>query len=105
MAGRWQRFALCPVVEESPVRFLIRIGETAHAAKELLRVVHELPRCTFWTDSLSYVEADLDDVTGHRQVTDAYLANLAGTNDGILAKLDRAVAARFPTAVELVTDR
>ncbi len=43
-------------------------------------------------------------MTGHRQVTDSYLASLAGSNDGILATLDRALAARFPALVELVTD-
>ena len=104
-AGRGQRFALCPIVEGSLVRFLVRIGETAQAAKELLDVVYASRRCTFWTDSLSYRGADLDEVTGHRQVTDAYLARLAASNDGILATLDRALAARFPTAAELVTDQ
>ena len=104
-ASRGQRFALCPIVEGSLVRFLVRIGETAQAAKDLLDVVHAPPRCAFWTDSLSYRDAALDEVTGHRQVTDAYLASLAASNGGILATLDRALAARFPSAAELVTDR
>jgi predicted nucleic acid-binding protein len=103
-ASHGQRFALCPIVEGSLVRFLVRLGETAQAAAELLRVVHALPRCTFWADSLSYRDADLDDVTGHRQVTDSYLASLARSNDGVLATLDRALAARFTALVELVTD-
>jgi hypothetical protein len=103
-ASHGQRFALCPIVEGSLVRFLVRLGETAQAAAELLRVVHALPRCTFWADSLSYRDADLDDVTGHRQVTDSYLASLARSNDGVLATLDGALAARFPALVELVTD-
>ncbi len=102
-AGRGQRFALCPIVEGSLVRFLVRIGETAQSAKELLRVVHATPRCTFWTDALSYRDVDLDDVTGHRQVTDSYLAGLARSNKGNLATLDRALAARFPEVAELVT--
>ena len=79
---------MCPIVEDSLVRFLIRIGERAQAAKELLGALHATPRCTFWTDSLSYRDADLHDVTGHRQVTDAYLAGLASSNGGILATLD-----------------
>jgi uncharacterized protein len=104
-ASGGQLFALCPVVEGALVRFLVRIGESAQAAKELLRAVHALPRFTFWPDSLSYRDADLDEVMGHRQVTDAYLASLAGSKDGILATLDQALAARFPTVVELVTER
>ncbi len=39
-ASRGQRFALCPIVEGSLVRFLVRLGETARAATELLRLVH-----------------------------------------------------------------
>ena len=54
---------------------------------------------------MSYRDVDLADVTGHRQVIGAYLVGLAGSNGGILATLDRALAARFPEAVELVTDR
>jgi toxin-antitoxin system PIN domain toxin len=102
-ASQGQRFALCPIVEGSLVRFLIRIGETARAANELLGFVHATPRCEFWADSLSYQDADLDDVTGHRQVTDSYLASLARANDGRLATLDKALAARFPPTAELVT--
>jgi len=103
-ASHGQGFALCPIVEGSLVRFLVRLGETPQAAQELLRAVHETPRCDFWNDSLSYRDADLNDVTGHRQVTDSYLASLARSNDALLATLDRALAARFPALVELVKD-
>jgi hypothetical protein len=41
-------------------------------------------------------------VIGHRQVTDSYLAGLAGSNGGILATLDQALAARFSKTVELI---
>jgi predicted nucleic acid-binding protein len=101
-AAGGQRFALCPVVEGSLVRFLIRIGESARAAKELLIAVHATPRCAFWPDSLTYRDAPLEDVIGPRQVTDSYLAGLAGSNGGILATLDQALAARFSTTVELI---
>jgi len=37
------------------------------------------PGYEFWPDSLPYANADLHQVRGHRQVTDAYLAALVGS--------------------------
>jgi predicted nucleic acid-binding protein len=83
------RVALCPVVEGALVRFLIRVGESVEAAREVLRSLHADSRCEFWPDNLSYADADLSWVRGHRQVTDAYLAPLVATRDGaLLATLD-----------------
>lgn len=105
-ASRWaaqiERFALCPIVEGALIRFLVRIGESAVAATEVLRAVHALPRCDFWSDSLSYADAGLGHVQGHRQVTDAYLASLADANGGVLATLDRTLAEELPGTVVLV---
>lgn len=98
-AARVERFALCPVVEGALVRFLVRIGESATAARELLRGVHALSRCELWPDSISYIDAELDHVRGHRQVTDAYLATLAMSCGGLLATLDQALARELPTSV------
>jgi len=95
--------ALCPVVEGSLVRFLVRIGESVQAATEVLRMWHANPRCEFWTDSVSYADADLGHVRGHRQVTDAYLAALVATRDGArLATLDRALVRDKPDLTLLV---
>ncbi len=87
------RVALCPVVEGSLVRFLVRVGESADAAREVLRSLRTNSRCEFWPDDLSYADADLSHVRGHRQVTDAYLTALAATHDGaLLATLDHGLA-------------
>ena len=105
-ASRWvagiERFALCPVVEGALIRFLVRIGESATAATEVLRAVHALPGCSFWPDSLTYIDAVLGHVRGHRQVTDAYLASLASANGGVLATLDEALAEELPAKVVLI---
>lgn len=105
-ASRWargiERFALCPIAEGALVRFLIRIGESATAAIAVLRAVHALPRCDFWPDSLTYVDAGVSHVRGYRQVTDVYLATLADTNGGVLATLDEALADEFPAKTFLV---
>ena len=94
-AATIDRFAVCPVVEGALIRFLVRIGESAAAATEVLRAVRGLPRCEFWPDSVSYTEVGLEQVRGSRQVTDAYLVALAQVNGGLLATLDEALAVEF----------
>jgi uncharacterized protein len=102
-AARIERFAVCPVVEGALVRFLIRTGETPSVASELLRAVHALPGCEFWPDSVSYADAGLAHVRGHRQVTDAYLASLAAAAPGSsLATLDEALARELPDLTTFV---
>lgn len=81
--------AVCPVVEGALTRFLLRLGESAEVAVALLNGVRESPRCSFWPDDLSYVDLDLAEVRGHRQVTDAYLVGLAVKRGGLLATFDR----------------
>jgi toxin-antitoxin system PIN domain toxin len=97
------RFAVCPMVEGALVRFLVRVGEGAAVAQQLLRAVHALPGCEFWPDSLSYGVSDLGRVRGHRQVTDAYLVGLAtGGVDARLATLDEGVVQLHPERTLLV---
>lgn len=97
------RFAVCPVVEGALVRFLVRIGERASVASDVLRAVHARPGCEFWPDSLSFVDTELGHVRGHRQVTDAYLASLAaGRADAALATLDEGLAQSRPDRTLLV---
>lgn len=96
-------FAVCPVVEGALVRFLVRIGESAAVAQQVIRAVHTLPGCEFWPDSLSYAVTDLDRVHGHRQVTDAYLVSLAADRaDALLATMDEGLAQSQPERTLLV---
>lgn len=98
-----QRFALCPIVEGALVRFAVRLGVTVVEARQSLRLVREHPGYQFWPDSLSYADARLDHVQGHRQVTDAYLASMAGSRpDALLATLDEALARSLPDVTVLV---
>jgi len=91
------RFAVCPVVEGALVRFLVRVGEGATVAQQVLRAVHGLPSCEFWPDSLSYATSDLGHVRGHRQVTDASLVSLvADRADAMLATLDDGLVQSHP---------
>ena len=49
--------ALCPIVEGSLVRFLVRLGESVGVASEVLRSLHAHPLCEFWPDSVTYARA------------------------------------------------
>lgn len=98
-----ERFALCPITEGAWLRFAVRLGASMTEARQALRLVHNRAGYEFWPDSLSYVDANLDHVRGHRQVTDAYLASLAGSRaDSKLATLDEGLAKAQPELTVLV---
>ncbi len=94
--GEVDRFAVCPIVEGALIRFLLRLGESAETAKAVLCRVRAHPRCDFWSDSVSYVDAELSTVHGHRHVTDSYLVSLARDRGGVLATLDKPLTQRHP---------
>ncbi len=96
------RFAVCPLVEGALIRFLLRIGESMETAAAVLEGVRTSERCEFWPDSVSYTDVDVSTIQGHRQVTDSYLAALAGHGLGQLATFDRALAARHSESCVLV---
>jgi predicted nucleic acid-binding protein len=77
-------------------------------ALRLLQRVCALPGHAFWPDDLSLAELGrtLGSLIGHRQVTDAYLVALAASREGVLATLDRGVAAvsgKTPGSVEFIS--
>jgi uncharacterized protein len=96
------RFALCPVVEGALVRFLLRLGQTQQVASSLLDSLYASGRFDFWPDEISYREADLLHVRGHRQVTDAYLAALAARHGAVLATFDEALVRTLPNRTQLI---
>ncbi len=96
-AASTTRFAVCPVVEGALVRFLVRMGEGASVAQQVLRAVHAMPGVDFWPDAVSYTASDLGHVHGHRQITDAYLVSLAAEHpDSVLATMDEGLARSRP---------
>jgi uncharacterized protein len=92
LAASEQRFATCPITQGSLVRFLVRTGQSAAAALEIVSAVEEADRHEFWSDSVSFADVDVVGVVGHRQVTDSYLAQLARSRKGQLARLDSGLA-------------
>jgi len=89
------RFATCPITQGALVRFYLRHG--AHAsvadAKQLLRQIASLPNHEFWPDDIGYLKIPEQGIVGYRQVTDAYLVALASAHQGLVATMDRALAA------------
>jgi uncharacterized protein len=85
-------FATCPITQGSLVRFLVRRGRAAAAARDVVSAVENADRHEFWSDSVSFADVEMAGVVGHRQVTDAYLAHLARIHNGQLATLDSGLA-------------
>lgn len=99
-------FATCPITQGSLVRFLLRTGQSTSTARDVVSAIGKADRHEFWPDSVSFADVELSGVVGHRQVTDAYLAELARARNGQLATLDSGlahlhsdVAVLIPTAI------
>ncbi len=101
-AGVDDSFATCPITQGSLVRLLIRGGQSAEDAHAVVTALTGNSRHQFWADSVSFTDFALRGVIGHRQVTDAYLAQLARANGGTLATFDRGLVALHPDVAELV---
>jgi uncharacterized protein len=85
-------FATCPITQGSLIRFLVRAGQSAAAARDVVSAIENANRHEFWPDSVSFADVEVGGVIGHRQVTDAYLAQLARSRKGQLATLDSGLA-------------
>ncbi|BCQ10512.1 ribonuclease VapC29 [Mycobacterium heckeshornense] len=98
-------FATCPITQGSLVRFLLRSGQSAAAARDVVAGVENAHRHEFWSDSVSFADVAFSGVVGHRQVTDAYLAQLARSRNGQLATLDSALAHQHSDVAVLIPAR
>lgn len=99
------RFAACPITQGSLVRLLLREGKPAEVALTVLSALGTDERYEFWPDDIAYSHVPMAGVVGHRQVTDAYLAQLARQRDGRLASFDRGLAELHDDVVDLVAVR
>jgi hypothetical protein len=104
-------WATCPFTQSAFVRVVSnpafsRDALTPGNALALLENNLKLPNHHFWAASISFAEAvkNVDRrLTGHGQVTDAYLLGLAINRTGKLATLDRGIASwGLEEAVEVV---
>ena len=95
-------FATCPITQGSLIRLLIREGQSAVSAHAVLSRTVASPRHEFWPDELSYADVPTHGIVGHRQVTDAYLAQLARVHNSRLATFDQALAKLHQDVADLV---
>lgn len=95
-------FATTPITQGSALRFLLREGVDAANAFEVMGSVTGHPRHEFWPDDVPFTNETLRGVVGHRQVTDAYLANQARRRGGKVATLDKGLVALHADVATLV---
>ncbi len=94
--------ATCPITEGTLIRFLMREGASATRAMTVIDTIREQAWHEFWPDDLEYSLEHLRGVTGHRQVTDAYLVALARRRQSRIVTLDRGMASLHGDAVLLL---
>ena len=102
----------CPITQAGFIRIVShpRFSAdrvTVREAQGMLMKLLIQPEHEFWPDSLQLAEAmDLGGpITGHQQITDAYLVSLAIANGGRLATFDRGALSLTGSTgiVELIT--
>lgn len=98
------RFVTCSVTEGTLLRVHMAVAQdrSAEAAWEALREIRSLPQHRFWNAGFSYADVSAQGITGGKQVTDAWLADLARRKKGKLATLDSGLAALHPDVALLV---
>jgi uncharacterized protein len=95
-------FATCPITEGALIRHLMRADWSADDAVNLVALVWQSPRHQFWVDDVPYKGVRVRGAIGHRQVTDAYLAQLARHRGSRVATFDLGFAALHKDVAELV---
>ena len=108
-AGRWFDaqdipFATCAVTQGTLLRLHLQLAEdpTPTAAWAALRAICAHRDHVFWDDGFSYLDVSPATLLGHRQITDAWLAQLARRRKGRVATFDEAFAKAHPTLATLV---
>jgi uncharacterized protein len=97
-------FATCPVTQGSLMRLVVREGQSAGAARTLLSQALANPRHEFWPDDVAYTQVPMAGIIGHRQLTDAYLAQLARARGARVATFDQAMARLHTDVADLIPD-
>ena len=90
-----EHFATCVVTQGTVLRLHMQLATdtTAKAAWEALDRIRKHPRHLFWPAAFGYEQVAAARIQGHRQVTDAWLAELARRHGGKLATMDKGLAA------------
>jgi|SRR5215213_9820494 len=97
-------FATCAITEGTLLRVHMTVAQdnSATAAWSVLEAIHSMQDHVFWNDGFSYREVPFAHLAGAKQVTDAWLAELARHHDAQLATLDTALAALHSDVAVLI---
>ncbi len=97
-------FATCAITEGTLLRLHMQFAADASpaAAWAALQRLCALPHHVFWDEAFSYLEIDPTGLSGHRQVTDAWLAHLARRRGGRVATFDTSFAHNHPDVATLL---
>lgn len=98
------KFATCPITEGTLLRMhtMHAADASIEAAWKTLETYHAHPKHTFWPDNFSYTEISPTRLTGRKQITDAWLAELANRKGAKLATLDEPLSALWPDSTQLI---
>lgn len=92
-ASSTERFATCPITQGTLLRLLVREGLPSIDALEVLDKLTCHDRHEFWPADRPFVKRTLKGVIGHRQITDAYLADMARSHKELVATFDAGLVA------------
>jgi predicted nucleic acid-binding protein len=97
-------FVLCSITEGTLLRILPKYPGSSEIKRvwSLLREMHTRPGFVFWNEGFSYTEVPNDNLIGVKQITDAWLAELARRNGCKLATFDGGLANQHPDVAVLV---
>jgi len=89
-----EEFATCVITQGTLLRLHMQLASdtSARAAWAALDRVRNHPRHVFWPEAFGYEGVQTTRVQGHRQVTDAWLAEFARRRGGKLATMDHGLA-------------
>ena len=99
------KFATCSITQGTLLRVHMTMAadKSAQAAWETLAAIVHHPRHLFWDNGFSYTMVPHKHLQGPRQVTDAWLAELARRRKGKLVTFDSALAVLHPDVAVLLS--
>lgn len=103
-ASRRHSFATCVITQGTLLRTHMSFApdRSALAAWNTLKAIEAHPAHAFWADAFSYSAVASKFLQGSKQVTDAWLAQLARRKRAKLVTLDRGLADLHGDVAELV---
>lgn len=99
-----ERFITCSVTQGTLLRLHMMLAKdkSAEAAWNALRGIEKHPLHDYIDEDLPYREVPHGQLHGHRQVTDAWIVELARRIGGKVATLDTGMVAAYPNDAMLI---